>query len=120
MHSIKVICIFASENYNCIRMIKKILLISIVFTLTFCFPLVSKAQNIKDDVENVQLPKIVVYESTVHVSGANGETLQVFNVTGVSVARVKIDSADKHIDLNLQKGCYILKVGKVVRKIYIK
>ena len=33
---------------------------------------------------------------------------------------VKVEGMDKRIELNLPKGCYIVKVGKVVRKIYIK
>jgi len=55
-----------------------------------------------------------------HITGAAGMTLQIYNITGVSIGQVKIDSADKHIELNLQKGCYILKIGKFVRKISIK
>mgnify|MGYP003414723536 CR=1 FL=1 len=33
---------------------------------------------------------------------------------------IRVDNNDKYYDLNLPKGCYIVKVGKVVRKIYIK
>ena len=32
----------------------------------------------------------------------------------------RIDSYDKVIDLNLSKGCYIVKVGKTARKISIR
>ncbi len=58
--------------------------------------------------------------SSVRVSGANGETLEIFNITGVKVATVRIDSDDKTFSLNLPKGCYLLKIDKVVRKISIK
>lgn len=51
------------------------------------------------------------------VTGAAGEMLQIYNVAGVRVMTVKIDSSDKTYNLNLPKGCYIVKVGKVVRKI---
>jgi hypothetical protein len=46
--------------------------------------------------------------------------LFIYNVAGVRVMSLKIEGADKLIDLNLPKGCYIVKVGKVVRKISIK
>lgn len=63
---------------------------------------------------------ISVTETTLHVSGANGQVLQVYNVAGVRVMSVKVEGQDKKIELNLPKGCYIVKVGKVVRKIYIR
>ena len=46
--------------------------------------------------------------------------LSVYNVAGIRIAFVKVESADKHFDFNLPKGCYIVKVGKVVRKIAVK
>ena len=63
---------------------------------------------------------LVVNGNKVHVSGAQGETMEIFNLTGVKVSAVLIDSADKSFSLNLPKGCYILKIGKVVRKVSIK
>jgi hypothetical protein len=41
-------------------------------------------------------------------------------VTGMKLMSVKIEGQDKKVEINLPKGCYIVKVGKVVRKIYIK
>lgn len=63
---------------------------------------------------------ITVNGSTVRVTGANGCVLSIYNVAGVRVKTVKIDSADKLYDLDLPKGCYILQVGKTVRKISIR
>ena len=62
---------------------------------------------------------ISVKGATVRVVGANGYTLSVYNIAGVRVMTIKIDSADKQYDLDLPKGCYILQVGKTVRKISI-
>lgn len=56
----------------------------------------------------------------VHVCGAEGETLDIYNVAGVKVKSIRIDSADKTIQLGLTKGCYILKIGDVVRKMSIR
>ncbi|WP_234396364.1 T9SS type A sorting domain-containing protein [Prevotella dentasini] len=63
---------------------------------------------------------ISVSGSVLQVVGANDEVLQIYNVTGVRVMSVRVDGNDKRYNLNLPKGCYIVKVGKVVRKIYIR
>lgn len=70
--------------------------------------------------QNLQSIEISVTGSILHVTGAAGENLYVYNVTGVRVKSIRIDSNDKRYDLNLPKGCYIVKVGKVVRKISIR
>lgn len=59
-------------------------------------------------------------ESVLHVTGAAGQMLSIYNVTGVRVMSIKVDSSDKSYNLNLPKGCYIVKVGKMVRKISIR
>ena len=103
------------------NMVKKILLIGLVSALFLCVPISSRAQSTKAAIEDVQSSIAISFnESTLHITGATGMTLQIYNITGVSIGQVKIDSADKHIELNLQKGCYILKIGKFVRKISIK
>jgi len=63
---------------------------------------------------------ISVSEQTVLVSGAQGEKLEVVSLTGKVVKTIAIDSASQRIELNLPKGCYILKVGKVARKISVR
>lgn len=64
-------------------------------------------------------PNVSVSESTLRVTGASGMTLYIYNVAGVCIKSFKVDSNEKHYDLNLTKGCYIIKVGKVVRKVFI-
>lgn len=90
-------------------------------TLLLCVPAVSKANTaievIENDLEDVA---ISVKSSTVYVKNANGEMLYVYNVAGVRVVSIKVDGQDRHYDLNLPKGCYIVKVGKKVRKVSIK
>ena len=56
----------------------------------------------------------------VRVQDAESQRLEVYNVLGVRVASYSIDSNDKTFTLGLQRGCYILKVGKVVRKTFIR
>ena len=62
----------------------------------------------------------VVEGNSVLVSGAQGQVLEVISLTGREVARYRIYSPSQRIDLNLSKGCYVLKVGKVVRKVAIR
>ena len=51
--------------------------------------------------------------------GNSGKVLYIYDVTGICVMTLRIDNNDKRFELNLAKGCYIVKVGKVVRKIYV-
>ena len=99
---------------------KKLFLIA--FALTWlAAPVSTYAQAESDAVENSLSGIILTVNGTkVHVTGANGENMEIFNLTGVKVSSISIDSADKSLTLTLPKGCYILKVGKVVRKISIR
>lgn len=65
-------------------------------------------------------PTISTEGNTVSIQGASGMTLEVVSMTGRAVATYKIDSPVQRIELNLPKGCYILKVGKVVRKVTVR
>lgn len=71
-------------------------------------------QMIDDDIS------IAVSGQTVFITGAQGETLEVVSLTGRRVMTAKIDSQAQRVELNIPKGCYILKVGKVVRKVSIR
>jgi len=73
-----------------------------------------------DSMEITNGVSLSVNGTTIRVCGAQGEVMEIFNLTGAKVATVRIDSADKTLNTNLAKGCYILKVGKVVRKISIR
>lgn len=72
--------------------------------------------------EMIDEPEVTlsVSGSTVIVYGAQGETLEIVSITGRSVASIRIDSPAQKVELNLPKGCYILKVKKVVRKVTIR
>lgn len=53
------------------------------------------------------------------ISGAEDQTLEVFNIAGVKVATYSIDAPNKTINLTVSRGVYILRVGKVARKVNI-
>lgn len=90
-------------------------------TLLAGTPMIVQANNAIEILDNEpQGITINVRESVVQIVGANGETLHVYNVAGVRIKSIKIDGDDKRFELNLPKGCYILKVGKTVRKISVR
>lgn len=81
---------------------------------------VSAAANVEIIDNDFQQVSITVSTGGVlHISGANGQVLQVYNVLGVKVASIKVEGNDKRIELPLKSGCYIVKVGDVVRKISV-
>ena len=99
---------------------RKKLFILLAFAL-LAAPVRIFAQAESEGVESgIAAVTLVVNGNKVHVSGAQGETMEIFNLTGVKVATIRIENGDKSYNLNLPKGCYILKVGKIVRKISIQ
>lgn len=103
-------------------MIKRILFISFLSLMTGLLPQTAHAASAIEIVDNEtqQVTISISNESVLHVTGASGLTLYIYNVTGVRVMSVKVDGADKSYNLNLPKGCYIVKVGKTVRKISVR
>lgn len=102
-------------------MAKKLFIIPFLVVSLHGVPIMSNASAMIEIIENeYQEISITVKASTIHVNGANGQTLHIYNVAGVRVMSIKVDGQDRSYDLNLQKGCYIVKVGKVVKKIFIK
>ena len=102
-------------------MTKTLLTILFATALLMGNPLTSRANAALEIIDNdFQNVVISVTESTIHVSGGAGQMLAIYDLAGVRVVYFKIDSAEKHFDLGLPKGCYIVKVGKVVRKIAVR
>ena len=58
--------------------------------------------------------------NVVTVTNAQGKDLQVVSLTGRLLATYHISSPSQRVELNLSKGCYILKVSKVVRKVSLQ
>lgn len=61
--------------------------------------------------------KIVVRGNSLRVTGAAGQTLEIYSVTGAKLKSVKIGANDETVNTGLSRGCYIIKVGDVVRKV---
>ncbi len=102
-------------------MTHKILAFIFAVAMGAAVPVTAVAETSIEIIDNeVQTVNVAVTESAIHVTGANGQVMHVYNVTGMKLMSVKIEGQDKKVEINLPKGCYIVKVGKVVRKIYIK
>ena len=95
-----------------------------IFILIACSTLSTPllASNMSDTQQIVAFNDINIYIEQNILRITNGEKLrlQIFNVTGVLVVCENIDSADKRFSLDLPRGCYIVQVGKLVKKISVK
>lgn len=103
-------------------MIKNILFTALLLTGVCGFTQKASAEVSAIEFVEVGFSDISVYlqGSTLHVVGAAGQNLYIYNITGVRVLSLRVDGSDKSYSLNLPKGCYIVKVGNVVRKISIR
>ena len=104
-------------------MMKRLLIFSVAVSMMLSAPLfvwaaevemIPLEQTIDDDIS------ISVNGQWVTINGAQGLTLEVVSLTGRLVKTVKIESPAQRIELNVPKGCYILKIGKVVRKVAVR
>ncbi len=79
---------------------------------------VTRRQGIENEQKEIT---ITVYESSIEIKNAEKKLVEIYNLAGVRVASYRIDSSDKTFDLShLSRGCYIVKVENVARKIYLK
>lgn len=104
-------------------MTKRLLILSLAVSMMLSVPVFVKAaeaemlqteQTLDDDIT------ISVNGQWVTVNGAQGLTLEVVSLTGRQIKTIKIESPAQRIELNIPKGCYILKIGKVVRKVAVR
>ena len=124
--------IFLNYHYLCKKyiynktgwlMIRRLLVFSTALSLTMATPAVLYAADAeKPAIEQVVSDDAVITVSgqTVTVAGAQGQTLEVVSLTGRRMMSVKIESPAQRVELNIPKGCYILKIGKIVRKVTIR
>ena len=104
-------------------MMRQLLKLTFAATLALTVPMSLLAVSTEPATEqqsNDREITIAVQQSTLLVNNAQGETLEVVSLTGNKVMEVKIESPSQRIELDVPKGCYIVKVGKVVRKIAIR
>jgi hypothetical protein len=117
----EIILIFAPNN-RLLRMKKSLLIFSMSLTLMLAVPSLVAAIPVAPGIEEFvdEDITITVNGQTVTVTGGQGQTLEVVSLTGRRVMAVKVETPAQKIELNVPKGCYILKIGKVVRKVSVR
>lgn len=106
-----------------LRMKKSLLIFSMSLTLMLAVPSLMTAVTVAPGIEEFVDEDITITVSgqTATISGGQGQTLEVISLTGRRVMAVKIESPAQKVELNnIPKGCYILKIGKVVRKVSVR
>jgi len=98
---------------------KRLWIIALSMLLLGVAPSIAHVQMDEPIEAEMETVTLSIQEGKAHITNAEGKTLEIYNLTGVRVARIRIDSNDKQITLNLTRGCYIMKVDKVVRKVTI-
>lgn len=101
-------------------MTKHILTIALFAMALTVAPTCADAAMRMELIEVEQQPQIEIVNNQIHVTGGAGQVLYVYNIAGVCIHTIKIDSNDRTFDITLSKGCYIIKVGKTARKVSIK
>lgn len=102
-------------------MAKHILYISFCLAMLGGFFVQAKADPIVEvNVIDFNQVTISYVNGVLHITGASGSVVSVYNIVGQKVYEGKIDGNDKRIELNLPSNCYIVKVGTVARKISVK
>lgn len=97
---------------------------SVVLTFAFSSPVRANALWVNGyaagvvDLQDMEVT-ISFSQGSIYVSGGEGMILEVVSLTGKKVMEQQIDSPSQKFELNIPKGCYIVKVGKVVRKVSI-
>lgn len=87
------------------------------FAILAAAPLSMSAAELYAETPDIQDIAFSLTNKDLRVQNAESQILKIYNVTGICVATYRIDSNDKTFSLTLPKACYILKVGKVARKI---
>lgn len=106
-----------------ISMMRKLLHISAILALLLVSPVsASAALNYEAGVLEYRdlEPSVIYAQGILYVNGGEGKTLEVISLTGRKVMEEQIDSPAQKFELNIPKGCYIVKVGNVVRKISVR
>lgn len=102
-------------------MVRFILFLTTILTLSFCAPTTVSATSAYE--LGLTLPEsdvtISYTQGVLYINGGEGKVLEVVSLTGRRILEQQLDSPAQKVELNVPKGCYIVKVGSVVRKIAV-
>ena len=104
-------------------MMRKLLHISAILALLLVAPVSASADPVYEagvlEYQDIE-PTITYTQGVLYINGAEGKTLEIVSLIGRKVMEKQIDSPAQKFELNIPKGCYIVKVGNVVRKISVR
>ena len=111
--------IFA-ENFSNNTMKKGILMsFTVAMSLFFGVPAMADVPSMnsyEQQMEDDAKVSVSIQNSTIVVNGAAGYEMEVISLTGRKVVKVKIESNSQRIELNVVKGCYIVKIENQSKK----
>lgn len=77
----------------------------------------SAVEMIDFDVQDIS---VTYANGVMHITGANGMVVKVYNLAGIAVKSFMVEGQDKRISMPLSDGVYIIKVGpSFTRKITV-
>ena len=102
-------------------MIRKLLSVITVCLLTLMAPAVVSAASVYEagvmELMQDSEVKITCSQGVLYVTGGEGEKLEVISLTGRKVVEEQIESPSEKFELNIPRGCYIVKVGNETFKV---
>ena len=116
--------VFRTFAKDFMRMKRIVIIVSAVLALALFVPTKASSSVLKEYVAGIMVLQdsevtITYSQGSVYVTGGEGLTIEVVSLTGNKVYEEVITSPSQKFELNIPKGCYIVKVGKVVRKVSI-
>lgn len=116
--------VFRTFAKDFMRMKRIVIIVSAVLALALFVPTKANSSVLKEYVAGIMVLQdsevtITYSQGSVYVTGGEGLTIEVVSLTGNKVYEEVITSPSQKFDLNIPKGCYIVKVGKVVRKVSV-
>ena len=88
---------------------RKLIMICAILALSMSVPVTTWAEV-----------SVTYTQGYLYVNDSEGKTLEIVSLTGRKVMEEQINSPAQKIELSIPKGCYIVKVGSVVRKISVR
>lgn len=88
------------------------------FTFTPCMLTSLQARVELSEIDNQQI-KIELVGKNLYVTGAMGKTLHIYNLVGMEIMSIKVDSQEKKIDLSDLKKVVLVKVGNISKRIIL-
>ena len=121
----KKILIFVGKSIrNIMKCFKRHLTCLCIVSMCMIMPISAHPDTQSTEIPQTEVeantPKMVVGKGSVRILNAANQYLEVYNVTGVRVTFQRIENQDQTISFYYTKGCYIFKIGKLVRKVYVR